>query len=61
MCVCVWGGGGQGVQEHWLICGHQQLAKKIVFRFKQWGGARCSSVVRAFIRGAMGRRIDPSW
>ena len=24
-------------------------------------GARCSSVVRAFARGAMGRRIDPSW
>ena len=25
------------------------------------GTARCSSVVRAFARGAMGRRIDPSW
>ena len=27
-----------------------------------WGGgeARCSSVVRAFAHGAMGRRIDPS-
>ena len=24
-------------------------------------GARCSSVVRAFALGAMGRRIDPSW
>ena len=24
-------------------------------------GARCSSVVRAFVHGAMGRRIDPSW
>ena len=24
-------------------------------------GARCSSVVRAFANGAMGRRIDPSW
>ena len=24
-------------------------------------GARCSSVVRAFGHGAMGRRIDPSW
>ena len=23
--------------------------------------ARCSSVVRAFARGAMGHRIDPSW
>ena len=24
-------------------------------------GARCSSVVRAFAHGAMGRRIDHSW
>ena len=24
-------------------------------------GARCSSVVRAFAHGAVGRRIDPSW
>ena len=24
-------------------------------------GARCSSVLRAFTHGAMGRRIDPSW
>ena len=24
-------------------------------------GARCSSVVRAFTHGAMGRWIDPSW
>ena len=23
--------------------------------------ARCSSMVRAFAHGAMGRRIDPSW
>ena len=25
------------------------------------GGARCSSVVRAFAHGAMGHWIDPSW
>ena len=24
-------------------------------------GTRCSSVVRAFVHDAMGRRIDPSW
>ena len=24
-------------------------------------GARCSSMVRAFAHGAMGRRINPSW
>ena len=28
---------------------------------RQIEGARCSSVVRAFAHGAMGRRIDPSW
>ena len=27
----------------------------------QHGGARCSSVVRAFAYSALGRRIDPSW
>ena len=32
-----------------------------VFRMTFIGrGARCSSVVRAFAHGAMGRRIDPS-
>ena len=30
-------------------------------RHGQTGGAGCSSVVRAFAHGAMGRRIDPSW
>ena len=25
------------------------------------GGAICSSVVRVFAHGAMGRRVDPSW
>ena len=29
--------------------------------FNKQKGARCSSVVRAFAHGAMGRRIDPSW
>ena len=24
-------------------------------------GARCSSVVRVFAHGVMGRRIDPTW
>ena len=24
-------------------------------------GARCSSVVRTLVHGAMGRQIDPSW
>ena len=32
--------------------------QKCCFYFKR--GARCSSVVRAFARGAMGSRIDPS-
>ena len=30
-------------------------------RLSQCPGARCSSVIRAFARGAMGRRIDHSW
>ena len=29
--------------------------------FNNSWGARCSSVVRVFAHGAMGRRIDPSW
>ena len=33
-----------------LGCGHAHIQ-----------GSRCSSVVRAFAHGAMGRRIDPSW
>ena len=38
----------------------------MMFMFCVWlviatPGARCSSVVRAFAHGAMGRRIDPSW
>ena len=40
-----------GVSVYILFC----------FSFLFIYGARCSSVVRAFARGAMGRRIDPSW
>ena len=29
--------------------------------FYTYGGARCTSVIRAFAHGAMGCRIDPSW
>ena len=32
-----------------------------VFYTPLMGGARCSSVVRAFAHGVMGRWIDPSW
>ena len=38
------------VVEHWL---EREIA--------QFHPVRCSSVVRAFAHGAMGRRIDPSW
>ena len=31
------------------------------YSLKLFEGARCSSVVRAFVHGVMGRRIDPSW
>ena len=33
----------------------------ILFSKAKLQGARCSSVVRAFAHGAMGRQIDPSW
>ena len=33
----------------------------ITFSLSVSRGARCSSVVRAFAHGAMGRQIDPSW
>ena len=38
----------------------------VIFRscnamFSLLNRVRCSSVVRAFAHGAMGRRIDPSW
>ena len=33
----------------------------VLFKAIAGYGARCSSVVRAFAHGAMGRRIDPSW
>ena len=41
----------------------KQFIIKRVFKVHTvyWLGARCSSVVRAFAHGAMGRRIDPSW
>ena len=35
-------------------------ASSLINQIGKWG-ARCSSVVRAFAHGAMGRRIDPSW
>ena len=34
--------------------------KYLIYK-SEHGGVRCSSVVRAFAHGAMGRRIDPSW
>ena len=48
------GGGGWGVITEYVV---------MFKHFKVSGitGARCSSVVRAFAHGAMGRRIDPSW
>ena len=44
-----------------LTCGI--LQDQMQFPSVTWflDGARCSSVVRAFAHGAMGRRIDPSW
>ena len=50
----------------WIIC-HILCVKRYIYSNNNlFGtnlkrGARCSSVVRAFAHGAMGRRIDPSW
>ena len=40
-----------GYFDHAFLCGGLLLH----------GGVRCSSVVRVFAHGAMGRQIDPSW
>ena len=37
------------------------LLSKLLIVLLSTQGARCSSVVRAFAHGAMGRWIDPSW
>ena len=37
------------------------IIKSIIICETAAPGARCSSVVRAFAHGAMGRRIDPTW
>ena len=37
------------------------LLISVVWIDLELSGARCSSVVRAFAHGAMGRRIDLSW
>ena len=50
------------VMEHWL---EQEIPQsKAAFPLPPASmaqGARCSSMVRAFAHGAMGRQIDPSW
>ena len=42
------------------LCVELSQNRPFIHSFIDWG-ARCSSVVRAFAHGAMGRRIDPSW
>ena len=64
------------VVEHWLyrehtnsLTLHLTLTLTLVYQTLiiyvtltlTLSGARCSSVVRVFAYGAMGRRIDPSW
>ena len=44
----------------WPCAGIRFLVTDMILSFR-FTGARCSSVVRAFAHGAMGRRIDPSW
>ena len=47
-----------------VVASRKFFDEKIKCTYSQyfiWPGARCSSVVRAFAHGAMGRQIDPSW
>ena len=50
--------GDCGMCVHVLL---QIIVKPTANWFIKNAGARCSSVVRSFAHGAMGRRIDPSW
>ena len=61
-------GGGKKKLSLWLygIRVKRELVFMCVFCYilcmtPLFGGARCSSMVRVFTHGAMGRRIDPSW
>ena len=49
--------------EYRVICLDSVLERHAISDLQNFNflGARCSSVVRAFAHGAMGRRIDPSW
>ena len=46
---------------HLYASSHRQVNTYHGLCYTSRGGARCSSMVRAFAHGAMGRRIDPSW
>ena len=47
-------------QKHSIGCLTASITLKTTVVVVQVG-ARCSSVVRAFTHGAMGRQIDPLW
>ena len=49
------------VVDHWLQFIQHFVQRINYVKLFVNTDARCSSVVRAFARGAMGRRIDPSW
>ena len=51
MCVCL----TKCMYVYMSVCMSLSLSLSLSLE------ARCSSVVRAFAHGAMGRRIDPSW
>ena len=48
------------IVAHYNIC-LSKTELKVQSMLSSLNGARCSSVVREFAHGAMGRRIDPSW
>ena len=49
----------QGATEFQIEAAISKVFASVSVTFLE--GARCSSVVRAFAHGAMGRRINPSW
>ena len=50
---------GAGPYSKWAVATTDKIGRFVTVYTDS--GARCSSVVRAFAHGAMGRRIDPSW
>ena len=58
----IWVGAGTKMRTQYLPAHDMTTVLTGTVKFVCFtGGARCSSVVRVFAHGAMGRRINPSW